>query len=80
MYIIIIGGGRLGYHLTKALLDEGQEVLVIEKDAASSQIIINELGSVCLHGDGCEAATLEAAGTPDVANYTYSPPPIQTES
>ena len=63
MYIIIIGGGRLGYHLTKALLDEGQEVLVIEKDAASSQIIINELGSVCLHGDGCEAATLEAAGT-----------------
>ncbi|MFC1846894.1 potassium channel family protein [Chloroflexota bacterium] len=63
MYIIIIGGGRLGYHLTKALLGEGHEVLVIEKDAASSQIIINELGSVCLHGDGCEAATLEGAGT-----------------
>ena len=63
MYIIIIGGGRLGYHLTKALLDEGHEVLIIEKDAALSQTIISELGSVCLHGDGCEAATLEAAGT-----------------
>jgi trk system potassium uptake protein TrkA len=63
VYIIIIGGGRLGYHLTKALLGEGHEVLVIEKDAKISQIIINELGSVCLHGDGCEAATLEAAGT-----------------
>ena len=63
MYIIIIGGGRLGYHLTKALLDEGHEVLVIEKDATLSQVIIDELGSVCLHGDGCEAATLEAAGT-----------------
>lgn len=63
MYIIIIGGGRLGYHLAKALLDEGHEVLIIEKDAAVSQIIISELGSVCLHGDGCEAATLDDAGT-----------------
>ena len=63
MYIIIIGGGRLGYHLTKALLDEGHEVLIIEKDAAVSQKIISELGSVCLHGDGCEAATLDDAGT-----------------
>jgi trk system potassium uptake protein TrkA len=63
MYIIIVGGGRVGYHLTKALLEEGHEVLVIEKDAAFSQIINNELGSVSLHGDGCEAAVLEAAGT-----------------
>ena len=63
MYIIIIGGGRLGYHLAKALLDEGHEVLIIEKDAAVSQTIISELGSVCFHGDGCEAATLEDVGT-----------------
>jgi trk system potassium uptake protein TrkA len=63
MYIIIVGGGRLGYYLTRALLDEEHEVLVIEKDASFSQIINNELGSVSLHGDGCEAATLEEAGT-----------------
>lgn len=63
MYIIIVGGGRLGYHLTKALLDEGHEVLIIEKDATFSQIINNELGSVSLHGDGCETAVLEAVGT-----------------
>ena len=63
MYIIIIGGGRVGYYLTKALLDEGHEVLVIEKDATISQTIISEIGSACLHGDGCEAAVLEAAGT-----------------
>ena len=63
MYIIIIGGGRLGYYLTKALLDEGHEVLIIEKDEAISQVITSELGSVCLHGDGCEAATLAEAGT-----------------
>jgi trk system potassium uptake protein TrkA len=63
MYIIVVGGGRLGYYLTKALLDEGHEVLIIEKDAAISQTINNELGSVCLRGDGCEAMTLAQAGT-----------------
>ena len=63
MYIIVVGGGRLGYYLTKALLDEGHEVLIIERDAAISQTINNELGSVCLHGDGCEAVTLAQAGT-----------------
>jgi trk system potassium uptake protein TrkA len=62
VYIIIVGGGRLGYYLTRALLDEEHEVLVIEKDASFSQIINNELGSVSLHGDGCETATLEQAG------------------
>ena len=63
MYIIVVGGGRVGYYLTKALLNEGHEVLMIEKNATVSKIIADELGSVCLHGDGCEAATLDGAGT-----------------
>ena len=28
MYIIIVGGGEIGYYLARALLDEGHEVLV----------------------------------------------------
>jgi trk system potassium uptake protein TrkA len=63
MYIIIIGGGRLGYHLLKALLNEGHEVLVLEKDARICKTITDELGSVCFRGDGCEAATLAEVGT-----------------
>jgi trk system potassium uptake protein TrkA len=63
MYIIVVGGGRLGYYLTKALLNEGHEVLIIEKDASICQAITSEMGSVCLHGDGCEAAILDEAGT-----------------
>ncbi len=63
MYIVIVGGGRLGYYLAKALIDEGHEILIIEKDAAISQTIAGEMGSVCLHGDGCETATLAQAGT-----------------
>lgn len=64
MYIIIVGGGQVGYHLTRALLAEGHEVLVIEKNASVSQGIANELGSsVVLHGDGCEVSVLTEAGT-----------------
>ena len=39
MYISVVGGGRLGYYLTKALLAEGHEALIIERDASISQII-----------------------------------------
>ena len=63
MYIIVIGGGQVGYFLAKALLDEEHEVLVIEKDPLRTEFIINELGSVCIRGDGCEAATLADVGT-----------------
>jgi len=62
MYIIVIGGGKVGYYLSKALLGEGHEVLVIEKDATRVERIEEELGSICMQGDGCEAATLEEAG------------------
>lgn len=63
MYIIVVGGGRVGYYLTRALLAEGHEVLLVEKDAAICEAINDELGGVCLQGDGCEAATLAEAGT-----------------
>ena len=63
MYIIIIGGGRVGYYLTKALLDEGHEVLVVEKKANVCDTIVEEMGSICIRGDGCEASTLADVGT-----------------
>ncbi|MDD5339022.1 MAG: TrkA family potassium uptake protein [Dehalococcoidales bacterium] len=63
MYIIIVGGGRLGYYLMKALIEEGHEVLVLEKDARVCKTITDELGSVCFRGDGCEASTLAEVGT-----------------
>jgi trk system potassium uptake protein TrkA len=63
MYIIIVGGGKVGYHLARALLNERHEVLVIEKDSARSAAIIDELGSICIRGDGCEAMTLASVGT-----------------
>jgi len=63
MYIIVIGGGRVGYYLTKALLAEGHEVVIVEQDASHCKVINDELGGVCIRGDGCEAATLAEIGT-----------------
>ena len=63
MYVIVVGGGRVGYYLARALLDEGHEVLVLEKAAAIASIVSDELGSICVRGDGCEATTLASVGT-----------------
>ena len=62
MYIVVIGGGRVGYYLTKALLDEGHEIAIIEKNPIVCNIINEELGTICLRGDGCETSTLAEAG------------------
>jgi trk system potassium uptake protein TrkA len=35
----------------------------VEKEAAICEAITDELGSICLRGDGCEAATLAEVGT-----------------
>ena len=63
MYIIVVGGGEVGYYLTKILLSDGHEVLVLEKDASRCEAIAEEMGSVIFRGDGCEAVTLEQVGT-----------------
>lgn len=63
MYIIIVGGGKVGYYLSQALLSEGHEVLILEKDAARCGAICEQLGSVVVRGDGCEARTLADVGT-----------------
>lgn len=63
MYIIIVGAGKLGYSLTKALLAEGHETLLIERDVAVCEKINKELGNICLRGDACETAIQSEAGT-----------------
>jgi trk system potassium uptake protein TrkA len=62
MYTIIVGGGKVGYYLAKALVYEGHEVLVLENDPARSKIINEELGAITIQGDGCELTVLEEAG------------------
>jgi len=62
MYILIVGGGNLGLNLAKALISEGHEILIVEKDKESCRNIANSIGPVFVNGDGCETATLNNAG------------------
>jgi trk system potassium uptake protein TrkA len=62
VYIVVVGAGKVGYNLTRALLAEGQEVLVIEKDPAKVDRIVTNLGGTAVQGDGAEVSTLQLAG------------------
>jgi len=62
MYIIVVGGGKVGYYLAKTLLGDGHEVLIIEKDKRKCDIISTELGGVVQRGDGTDSTVMEEAG------------------
>jgi trk system potassium uptake protein len=63
MYILIVGGGKVGYYLTKTLVNEGiNEVLLIEKNPQKVAIFTERFGEVVVQGNGDEAATLASAG------------------
>lgn len=62
MYIIVAGGGKVGFYLARELIAQGHEVLVIEKDAARCHMIANDLGNVVLRGNADEASVLAEAG------------------
>jgi trk system potassium uptake protein TrkA len=64
-YVIVVGGGRVGFYLARELLEQGFEVLVIEKDETGPRaaFVAEQLGSAVIRGDGCEASVLREAGS-----------------
>jgi len=62
MYVIIVGGGNVGYYLTRELLGQDYEVVLLEKDKRRLTYLQTELGDVVLPADGCEVRYLEEAG------------------
>jgi trk system potassium uptake protein len=62
VYVVVVGGGNVGYYLTKELLAAGHEVVVIEEDSARARVIADELGSIVVANDGCEGRYQAEAG------------------
>ena len=62
MYVIIAGGGKVGYYLTKGLLNEGHEILLIEKDSSRAAKLAEDLGDIVVRGDACEVRTMKQFG------------------
>ena len=63
MFVLVVGGGKVGYYLTKELIESGHEVVLMEKDRARAAQIVDELGSIVVAHDGCEGKYLGQAGS-----------------
>lgn len=61
MYIVIVGAGRIGFHLAQKLISDKHAVTVIEKDKARCDGITQNLDAMVINGDGCEPRYLEDA-------------------
>ena len=62
MFVLVVGGGKVGYYLTKELIESGHEVALMEKDRGRADQIRDEIGSVVIAQDGCEGKYLHEAG------------------
>ena len=62
MFVLVVGGGKVGYYLAKELIESNHEVVVMEKDRARADQIADEIGSIVIAHDGCEGAYLAEAG------------------
>lgn len=62
MYVVIVGGGRIGANLAPALLNAGHEVVIIEREPSKVQALTKTLGNIAILGDGSEMSVLQEAG------------------
>lgn len=63
MFILIVGGGKVGSYLTRALLQQNHEVVVVEKEERKARALEALLETnVSVIGDGCDPFVLEQAG------------------
>jgi trk system potassium uptake protein TrkA len=62
MYVIIAGGGKVGWNLARELIAKGNEVTLIESDRARYLTIEQELEHAVQYGDATELWILERAG------------------
>ena len=62
MYVIVVGGGKVGLNLARELIRNGQEVTLIEQDRRAYLRIEQELEHAVQYGDSTELWVLVRAG------------------
>jgi len=61
-YVIIMGGGKVGYYLGRTLLEQGHEIAVVESDPEIYGMVSRQLDCPVILGDGSNYSVLEKAG------------------
>lgn len=62
MKITIIGAGKVGLEITRRLVDEGHDLVVIDREEAKIARIEEELDVLAFRGNGASALTLKNCG------------------
>ena len=62
MYVLIVGGGKVGANVARALLRSGHEIAILEAKPARFAMLEGEFEHMARYGDGTEIFVLEAAG------------------
>ncbi|MBR2557171.1 MAG: TrkA family potassium uptake protein [Methanobrevibacter sp.] len=65
MYIIIMGGGRVGLSLANLLIEEGYDITLIESDESLCAEIAAELDGLVICGNGTNSKLLEETNIED---------------
>lgn len=63
MYLVIVGGGKVGDLLASSLINEGHEVFVLDHDPVRVAALQRQLGMIATVGDASSLRALEDAGT-----------------
>ena len=61
MKVLVVGGGKVGFYLTKTLLEHGHEPKLIEKNKRVCEHLADELDFPVINGDGSTIECLELA-------------------
>ncbi|MGM0500906.1 MAG: potassium channel family protein [Bacillota bacterium] len=61
MRIIIVGGGKVVYHLAKNFAAKGYQVVIINKNKKYCRTLARDLKAIIIHGDGSNPAILKEA-------------------
>ncbi len=65
MRVIVVGASSLGIHLTRNMIEQGREVILIEKDEAVAKELAETLDCTVINAEGTRPDILEKA---DLAN------------
>ena len=65
MYIIIMGGGRVGLNLANLLIEDGHDITLIESDESSCSEVAAELDALVICGNGTSSELLEETNIED---------------
>ena len=68
MYIVIMGGGRVGLALANLLIENGQDITLIESDETLCADVAAELDALVICGNGTNSKLLEETNIED-ADY-----------